>query len=90
MAGQVGVAGRGENRVVAEYLLDFEQVDTGFDQVGGVAVAQAVRGDLFFNPQSRATWRKVDCTPPRSSGERARCAAFSPPWRLGKSSSGWR
>lgn len=44
VAAQVGVAGRGQDRVVAENLLDFEQIDAGFDQVGRVAVAQAVRG----------------------------------------------
>ena len=55
MAGEVGVAGGGENRVVAEDLLDFEEIDALFDQVRGVAVAQAVRGDLFFKPQSMAT-----------------------------------
>jgi hypothetical protein len=39
VAGQVSVAGRGQNRVVAENLLDFEQIDAGFDQVGRIAVA---------------------------------------------------
>ena len=88
VAGQMRVAGRGEDRVVAENLLDFKQVDAGFDQVSRIAVPQTVRRDLFFSPQSIATWRKVFCTPPRSSGERALRAAFRPPWRLGKSSSG--
>lgn len=55
MAGQMGVSRRGEDRVVAEDLLDFEEIDAGFDQVRGVAVPQAVGGDLFFRPQSRAT-----------------------------------
>ena len=53
MAGEVGVAGSGENRVVAEDLLDFEEIDALLDQVRGVAVAQAVRGDLFFRLYSR-------------------------------------
>ena len=53
MAGEVGVAGSGENRVVAEDLLDFEEIDALLDQVRGVAVAQAVRGDLFFRLSSR-------------------------------------
>ncbi len=32
--------------MVAEDLLDFQQIDALLDQVRGVAVAQAVRGDL--------------------------------------------
>ena len=55
VAGQVGVAGRGENRVMTQNLLHFKQVNAGFNQVGGVAVAKAVRRDLFFSPQSMAT-----------------------------------
>ena len=55
VAGQVGVAGRGENRVMTQNLLHFKQVNAGFNQVGGVAVAKAVGGDLFFRPQAMAT-----------------------------------
>ena len=58
--------------MVAQDLLDFEQVHAGLDEVRGIAVTQAVRGDLSFSPQSSATWRSVFCTPPRSSGVRAR------------------
>lgn len=79
VAGEVGVAGSGEDGMVAEDLLDFQQIDALLDQVRGVAVAQAVRRDLFFKPQSAATWRKVFCTPPRSSGEVADCAPRKPP-----------
>ena len=79
MAGEVGVAGSGEDGMVAEDLLDFQQIDALLDQVRGVAVAQAVRRDLFFKPQSAATWRKVFCTPPRSSGEVAERAPHKPP-----------
>ena len=79
LVGQVGIAGGGEYRVMAENLLDFEQVDAGFDQVGCIAVAQTVRGDLFFRPQASTTLCRVVCTPPRSKGERALCAAFRPP-----------
>ena len=50
VGGQVGVLGGGEDRVVAEDLLHLEQIDTGLDQMRGVAVAQAVRSDLFFSP----------------------------------------
>lgn len=57
--GQVSVAGGREDAVVAEDFLHFEQVDTGFDQMRGIAVAQAVRGDLFFIPRSSAILRRV-------------------------------
>jgi hypothetical protein len=56
VAGQVGVARGGQNAVVAQNLLYFQQVNAGFDQVGCIAVAQAVGGDLFFRPQASATW----------------------------------
>ena len=36
--GQMGIASGGQNAVVAEDFLDFQQVDTGFDQVSGVTV----------------------------------------------------
>ena len=48
MAGQMGVAGGGENAVVAQNLLHFQQIDPGFDQMCGIAVAQAVRA--YFSP----------------------------------------
>jgi hypothetical protein len=31
--GQMGIAGSGENTVVAEDFLHFQQIDTGFDQM---------------------------------------------------------
>ena len=55
LIGQMGVAGGGENGVVAEEFLHFDQIDTGLDQVGGVAVAQTVWGDIFFRPQASTT-----------------------------------
>ena len=55
LIGQVGIAGGGENGVMAEKLLHFDQIDTGFDQVGGIAVAQAVWRNLFFRPQDAIT-----------------------------------
>ena len=55
VAGQVGVAGRGENRVMTQNLLHFKQVNPGFDQVGCIAVAKTVGCDLFFSPQAMAT-----------------------------------
>ncbi|MDB5754484.1 MAG: hypothetical protein JWR56_912 [Massilia sp.] len=49
---QVGVAGSGEDGVVTKEFLHFDQVDASFDQVGRVAVPQAVWCDLFFRPQA--------------------------------------
>ena len=53
--GEVGVADGGEDGLVSEYLLDFDQVDAGFYQVGSIAVAQAVWCNSFFKRQSRQT-----------------------------------
>jgi len=39
LVGEVGVAGGGENAVMTEDLLDLDQIDTGFDQVGCIAVS---------------------------------------------------
>ena len=50
-----------------------------FDQMSGIAVAQAVRRDLFFRPQASITLRRVFCTPPRSSAVVAAAAPFKPP-----------
>ena len=90
LVGEVGIAGGGENGVVTEDLLYLDQIDTGFDQVGCIAVAQAVRGDVFFRPQAAMTLCKVVCTPPRSSGVVALAAPASPRCRLGKSRTGLR
>ena len=59
VGGQVGVFGGGQDGAVTEDFLHFEQVDARFDQMGRIAVAQAVRGNLFFIPQSSITLRKV-------------------------------
>lgn len=88
--GQMGVTGSGQDTVVTENFLDFEQVYACFDQMGSITMAQTVRGNLFFIPQSWATWRSVVCTPPRSSGVVDKWADLSPPWRLGNSSTGLR
>jgi len=53
--GQMGITGGGQDTVMTEDFLDFEQVNTRFDQMGSVAVTQTVRGNLFFMPQSWAT-----------------------------------
>ncbi len=49
---EVGVSGGGQDRPMAEDFLDFEQVDACLDQVGCVAMTQAVRCDLFLIPHS--------------------------------------
>jgi hypothetical protein len=51
----MGVAGGGENGVVAQNLLHLKQVNPGFNQMSCIAVAKAVGGNLFFSPQSMAT-----------------------------------
>ena len=71
-SGQASVFGGGQDGMVTEDFLYFEQVDARFDQMRGIAVTKAVRGDLFFIPHSAATLRRVLCTPPRSSGVVAR------------------
>jgi hypothetical protein len=38
LVGQMGIAGGGENGVMAEELLYLDQIDTGLDQVSGIAV----------------------------------------------------
>ena len=88
VGGQVGVAGSGQNGAMTKDFLYGKQIDAGFQQMRGVAVAQTVGRELFFIPQSVATCLKAFCTPPRSSGEAARAASCKPPWRLGKSRRG--
>ena len=39
LVGQVGIADGGENGMMAEEFLHLDQVDAGFDQVGGIAMA---------------------------------------------------
>jgi len=90
LVGQVGVANGGENRVMTEIFLYLDQIDAGLDQVGGIAVAQAVRCNLFFRPQATMTLCRVVCTPPRSMCVTAALALGNPPWRLGNNSTGLR
>lgn len=88
VAGEVGVAGGGQDAVVAQDLLHLQQIDTGFDQVRGVAVAKAVGRNLFLRPISCTTRARVRCTPPLSSGLLAVWAPACPAARLGNSSVG--
>ena len=87
---QVGISRGGQYGVVAEDFLYLNQIDTGFDQVSGIAVAQAVGADVFFRRQAKTTWRSDFCTPQRSMCVVALAAHFKPPWRLGNSSTGLR
>jgi len=52
IGGQVSVFGGGQDGAVTEDFLYLDQVNAGFDQMGGIAVAQTVEGNLFFIPQS--------------------------------------
>ena len=79
LVSQVSVAGGRENGLMTENLLDLDQVNASFDQVRGVAVAQAVWRDLFFRPQVSMTLCSVVWTPPASIGVLAVIARFSPP-----------
>jgi hypothetical protein len=56
---QMRIAGGREDRVMAEILLDFEEVDAGLDQVRGIAVAKAVRRNVFFSPHDSTTARRA-------------------------------
>ena len=57
--GEMGVTEGGEDGLVPEDFLHFQQVDACFDQMRGIAVAQAVWRNSFFKPQSWMTWCKV-------------------------------
>jgi len=59
LIGEMRIAHRREDRVMAENLLDLNEVDAGLDQVSGIGVAQAVRRDLFFRPQDWTTARRT-------------------------------
>ena len=56
---QMSVAGRREDRVMAEILLDFEEINAGLDQVCGIAVSKAVRRNVFFRPHDSTTARRA-------------------------------
>ena len=90
LVGEMGVADRGENGVMAEELLYLDQIDAGLDQVGGIAMSKRVGRNLFFRPQDTTTLCSVVCTPPGSIGVVALAAAFKPPRRLGNNSTGLR
>ena len=66
--GEMGITEGGEDGLVTEDFLHFQQVDARFNQMRGIAVAQAVGREFFLTPQASVTRRNVVCTPPRSSG----------------------
>ena len=88
VGGQTGVSARGEDVGMAENFLHLLKTNPGFDQMGGIAVTQTVRADLFFNPQLAATFFIATCTPPRSSGESAFMHPLRPRLRLGNNNVG--
>ena len=47
--GEMGVTEGGEDGLVPEDFLHFQQVDASFDQMRGIAVAQAVRRNFFLH-----------------------------------------
>lgn len=49
---EMGISGGSQDGAMAKDFLNFEQVDACLNQVGCVAMAQAVRCDLFFILQS--------------------------------------
>lgn len=59
MRSQVGILGRGQDTVVTEDLLNFEQINARLNQMGCIAVAQAVRRNFFLNPKPRVTLPSV-------------------------------
>lgn len=56
---QMGVPDRRENGVMAENLLDLDEVDTGLDQVSGIGMTQTVWRNLFFRRQDSTTARRA-------------------------------
>lgn len=55
LLGEMGVAGGGEDGVMAEYLLYFKQVNARFDQMSGIGMTKAMRRNSFFKPISAVT-----------------------------------
>jgi len=49
MVGEVGVTDGGEDGLMPEDSLHFQQVDACFDQVGGIGMAQTVWRNSFLN-----------------------------------------
>lgn len=56
---QMGIACSGEDRVMAENLLDLDEIDAGLDQVSGITMPKAVWRNVFFRPQDSTTARSA-------------------------------
>ncbi len=89
MGSKMGVSAGGQDAAVAKNLLNLKQINTSFNQVSGITVAQTMRRNLFFRPQASTTLRMVTCTPPLSNGEVAERLPFRPALRLGNSQTGF-
>ena len=48
LGGQVEVEHGGVQAVMAEVLLDATDIDAGFQEMGGIAVAEGMNGDALF------------------------------------------
>ena len=48
LIGEMGVTNDGQNGLMPEDLLDLDQINAGFNQMWGIAVAQTVGRDLFL------------------------------------------
>ena len=59
LIGEMGVANRGQNGLMAQDFLNLDQINAGLNQMCGKAMAQTVRRDLFFTPQACATLPSV-------------------------------
>lgn len=59
MGSQAGIFGGGQDTVVAENFLYFEQANTCLNQMGCIAMTQTVWSNFFLIPHSRATLRRV-------------------------------
>ena len=69
----MGVAAGGQDAVVAKKLLDLQQIDTGLDQVRGIAVAQTVGRDLFLaRPGRHLAQHTLHATTVQRAGGRRR------------------
>jgi hypothetical protein len=92
--GQVEVERGGLERLVAEVLLDLAEVDAGFEEMGGGAVAELWRSvwmeTFFFSPTWRTTRRSAPWTLFLGIGCAAVVAVFWSRPTAGKSQRGWR
>ena len=59
LVSQMGIAGGGENGVMAEEFLYLDQIDTSLDQVSGITMPKAVWRNVFFRPQDSTTARSA-------------------------------